>query len=397
MPAANLSREAFDAPDPWNVFGGGTPLAAFRSEPFSTGMPSSWKQVRQKASGMKRIGEILVDAGVISTRIRDRVLEHQRWKGVSFGTALLEVGVLSEKLLLRALSVQTSAPGASAADLASIPPEILALVSRRIVERYSVIPFRKAGRELHLAMAQPNDNPAIRTVARLTGCTVVPNVAIAARVVLAIEKHYGVSAAPHFTALAKVLDEMPAEAAAEAPATPAPPVRPDPTPATEATQAPLPWSELILALSEARDLDQVATELVDVLKEPLGPIAIFLVHGDAVDLWRSHPAPAAPPPGLSIPLSASSLFASLREGGAAFAGPCPDTRANRQIVASVGGCLPGSVVVVPVTLCERTVLYVVARPDGGCPPLHQSDLGKLANITSTALEYLEARRRLLSL
>lgn len=393
---ARLPREAFVATDPWNVHGGGTPLAVALSEPLTTGMPSSWKPERQEPSGMKRIGEILVGAGVISARTRDRVLEHQRWNGVSFGTALLEVGALSEKLLLRALSVQTSAPGASAADLASIPPEILALVKPRIVERFSVLPFRKSGRTLHLAMAQPNDNPAIRTVARLTGCTVVPHVAIAARVVLAIEKHYGVAAAPHFKALAKVLDEMPAEAPEAAPA---PLVPQDPAPAAAAPSAPLPWPELTLALSEARDLDQIATLLLDALKEPLGPVALFLVNGNGeeVELWRTSPVPAVPAPVLSIPLSASSLFAPLREGGDLFAGPCPDTRANRQILASVGGRLPGSVVVIPATLRDRTVFYLVARPDGGGPPLDRSVLGRLAKVTATALECLEVRRRLLSL
>lgn len=399
MLEARSHREAFVAPDAWNVFGGGTPTAAVRSVPLTTGMPSSWKPNRREPAGMKRIGEILVGAGVISDKTRDRVLEYQHWKRVSFGTALLEVGAVSEKLLLRALSVQTSAPGASAADLESIPPDILAMVKPRIVERFHVIPFRKSGRTLHLAMAQPNDNPAIRTIARLAGCTIVPHVAIAARVVLAIEKHYGVPAAPHFKALAKVLDEVSAavpEAAPEAPAPP--PDLPDSLPRIqEPPLSPLPWPELTRALCEARDADQIASALLSALQGTIGPAALFLVRGDDVNLWRSLPAAAALARGLSIPFSGRSLFSSLRDTAEVFAGPCPDTWPNRQILASIGGGIPGTVVVIPVNMRERTVLYIVGRPGRGDPPLDNSTLGRLANITATALASLALRRRLLSL
>ena len=129
--------------------------------------------------------------------------------------------------------------------------------------------------------------------------------------------------------------------------------------------APLPWPELTRALSEARDSDQIATVLLDILKETLGPVALFLVRGDDVHLWRTWTASPALARGLLIPFSGNSLFASLRNTGDVFAGPCPDTRANRQILASVGGRLPGNIVVVPVAMRERTVLYIVGRPGRG--------------------------------
>ena len=154
MRGASRRREAPAVPDPWNVFGGGDPPPVARFEPRATAPARSAPPARPEPSGRKPIGEILVGAGVISIETRNRVLEYQEWNHVTFGTALLESGELSEQLLLRALSVQFSVPGASAADLESIPADILAMVKSRVAERLSVIPFRKAGRTLHVAMAR---------------------------------------------------------------------------------------------------------------------------------------------------------------------------------------------------------------------------------------------------
>lgn len=391
-------REGAATPDSWNVYGGGTPSAAARFVPVAMAPATSGRPDWREPTARKPIGEILVGAGVISIETRDRVLEYQEWNRVSFGTALLESGELSERLLLRALSVQFSVPGASAADLEAIPPEILALVKRRIAERYSVIPFRKVGRTLHLAMTRPNDEPAIRSIALLTGLTVVPHVAIAVRVAMAIEKHYGVPAAAHFQSLARVLAEKPAAAPVEPAAPRAAPVFPKAAPEPEAPRppAPLPWQQLTEALCEVRNPDQVALALLDFLKETVGPAALYRVRGEDVVLWKAWPA-QAPAQGLSVPFSADSLFATLRHERKAFEGPCPETRANRQILASVGGRCPGNVVVVPVLLNERAVLYIVGRPDGESPPLDRPSLGRLAKLAATALGLAALHRRLLSL
>ncbi|MFN7989500.1 MAG: hypothetical protein U0529_18635 [Thermoanaerobaculia bacterium] len=405
--AGHHHREPVSPPDPWNVFHGGTSRTAAPGGPLLPDATARGNPERPQPSGTKRIGEILVGAGVISVETRDRVLEDQGWNRVSFGTALLESGALSEQLLLRALSVQFSVPGASAADLASIPTEILALVKRRVAERLSVVPFRKVGRTLHVAMARPNDRTAIRSLGLLTGCTVVPHVAIAFRVSLAIERHYGVPAAPHFKALARRLDERPAPppgVAAAAQAAPAPqalvPTAPVPAPVaapapTPTPAAPAPWTQLTESLSEARNPDHVALVLLDFLKETVGPSALFLVHGDDAILWRTWPA-SAQALRLSIPLSARSLLASLRNARDVFTGPCPDTEANRQILASVGERFPGDVVVLPVNLNERTFLYVVCRSPRGGPSIDRASLRRLARIASTALGLVALHRRLRS-
>jgi type IV pilus assembly protein PilB len=155
---------------------------------------------------MKRIGEILVDANAITEKARDQVLVFMKENGVTFGTATLEIGVLPEALLVRALSVQTSSPPACPGDLASIPPEIIQLVPGDLATKYSVIPFRKVGRTLHLAMTRPWDNRAAADIEFRTGLSVSRYVAVTARIVVALEKYYGVLASLRHRSLVARLD-----------------------------------------------------------------------------------------------------------------------------------------------------------------------------------------------
>ena len=388
------------AADPWNVYGGGTPSTPSAVRPLPAGREALAIAERKDTTPVGRIGEILVGAGVISVETRDRVLEYQEWNHVSFGTALLESGALPEQLFLRALSVQFSVPAASAADLESIPSKVLTLVKRRVADRCSVVPIRKVGRTLHLAMVRPNDKVAIRSVALLTGLTVVPHVAIAFRLALALEKHYGIPAAAHFKAVGEALDAGSrvvrageTRAARTAPA----PSRPDPAspPPVPRRSSSVPWTKLTEELAEARSPDDLARALLDFLGRAAGPSALYSRRGHEAVLWRSGAVPS-PSHGRAIPLSASSLLAMLCDSGDVYAGPCPGTDADRQLLAAIGERFPGDLFVVPVNLNGRTHLFVVGKSDKAAPPLEKASLRRLSRIASTALGLVALHGRLRS-
>ena len=401
MPAGKLHPPTLTVADPWNVFGGGTPSTAGSVQPLADVVPAPGLREARSSSSMQRIGEILVGAGVITVETRNRVLEYQEWNHVSFGTALLESGALPEPLFLRALAVQYSVPAASAADLESIPPEVLALVKRRVADRSSVVPLRKVGRTLHLAMVRPNDQVAIRSVSLLTGLTVVPHVAIAFRLALAIEKHYGIPAAAHYRAVAEALDARSRAAgrSGEAGDAKTGPIAPRPSPETRSPapppSAPVPWGRLIESLAGARSPDDLARALLDYLREAAGPSALYLRRGDEAVLWRAWPA-AGLSPDRPIPFSERSLLATLRDSNDLFTGPCPDTAADRRLLAAVGERFPADLFVLPVNLNGRTLLYVVGRSERGAPPLERAALRRLARIASTALGLVALHGRLRS-
>ena len=102
----------------------------------------------------RRIGEILVQAGVLSEDgLRTALAEQQRWGG-HLGRILVDMRLVSEEVLVKALSAQLNFPIIDL-DRVEIPEDVLRLVSPDTAEESSVIPVRLDGKFLDVAMADP--------------------------------------------------------------------------------------------------------------------------------------------------------------------------------------------------------------------------------------------------
>lgn len=67
-------------------------------------------EVLRKHGGNMRLGEVLLEQGFISLNDLERALELQRERGLKVGEALIELGVLSERGLLKCLAQQAGVP-----------------------------------------------------------------------------------------------------------------------------------------------------------------------------------------------------------------------------------------------------------------------------------------------
>jgi hypothetical protein len=132
--------------------------------------------------------------------------------------------------MLRALSAQRQAPPAGVDDLADIRPDILRLVPAKLAARLFVIPFRRVGRNIALAMRDPSDLPAVDEISFLTGLPMTPHVALEVRVMQALERYYRVEVDQRFLELAAKLDRARAQSGASPAAPPRPPSATMPTP-----------------------------------------------------------------------------------------------------------------------------------------------------------------------
>jgi hypothetical protein len=137
-----------------------------------------------------RIGDLLIAAGLATEEQRSRAALIQRRETGRFGTALLEAGV-PEPAIAWALSVQFDVAWAAASELEEIRADVLKLLPARLAQRHGVIPFRREGRTLALAMKNPRDIPALDEVSQISGFSVRPFVALEARVDAALAAHYG--------------------------------------------------------------------------------------------------------------------------------------------------------------------------------------------------------------
>jgi len=140
----------------------------------------------------KRLGDLLLEANLID-EIQLRVaLQEQASTGERLGSALVHLGFIDEAVLAAFLSKQTNLPCVNIHGL-HVPEDILALVPRYTAMEHSVIPIRRSGDLLYLAMADPFDKMALDTIERLTGLTVMPLIAPEFRLRKSLKKFYGVS------------------------------------------------------------------------------------------------------------------------------------------------------------------------------------------------------------
>ena len=103
------------------------------------------------APKLTRLGDLLVAGGLISPKQLEEALSYQKAKGGRLGICLIKLGYLSEDILH---SVLTRQCGISLVDLSvvDIEAEVVKLLPRECVVRYSVMPVKKHGNVLSVAM-----------------------------------------------------------------------------------------------------------------------------------------------------------------------------------------------------------------------------------------------------
>lgn len=154
----------------------------------------------------KRLGDILIAAGLITEEQLEEALAKQKGSGKRLGTVLQDEGYITELEMIEALQMQL---GIEFIDLnkINIPTELAQVVPANIAKQYQVVPVRIIRDELYLAMADPLNFYALEEVRKTTHKKIVPMIAMANSVDRAIQVLYGNEGA------AKAIEEMKREAA----------------------------------------------------------------------------------------------------------------------------------------------------------------------------------------
>lgn len=121
-----------------------------------------------------RLGEILVNKGIITQQQLSAVLRLQNENGGRLGDLIVQKGMATERQVMEALSFQL---GVSLIDTRTtkIDPKAVALISEELAKRFVMIPVKTDDRgRLILAMADPLNLIAIDEVELRTGMSVVP-------------------------------------------------------------------------------------------------------------------------------------------------------------------------------------------------------------------------------
>ncbi len=144
-----------------------------------------------KNDRIRRLGELLIEAGSISDRQLNAALNEQRKWGGRLGGILVEMGFLEEKAMMHVLARQL---GLSTVDLESVDVSVQVTQHLKIdlAERYGVFPLRfdTQSNVLAIATADPTNADAVQELEFATGAKIAQEVASASAIDRAIRKYY---------------------------------------------------------------------------------------------------------------------------------------------------------------------------------------------------------------
>ncbi|MFH1776396.1 MAG: ATPase, T2SS/T4P/T4SS family [Candidatus Omnitrophota bacterium] len=143
---------------------------------------------------IKRLGDVLVEQGLISSEQLKLVLEEQRQSGhrEMIGHILVDKGWITPEQLNMAVASQS---GTTKVDIVNyvIEPDILKLVPEQFAHDYKVVPLFRIENTLTVAMADPSNIYVIDALQRQTNCSIEPTIASEMEILRVIDRFYGIS------------------------------------------------------------------------------------------------------------------------------------------------------------------------------------------------------------
>ena len=115
-----------------------------------------------------RLGESLVEAGLINTAQLEEALARKTTTGERIGEALVALGYITERDLVRTLAKDADIPFLESNEL-RVDPAVVSLVTAAAAKANNLVPLRADGRALVVAMSNPFDIGVIRSLERSSG------------------------------------------------------------------------------------------------------------------------------------------------------------------------------------------------------------------------------------
>ena len=139
---------------------------------------------------IERIGDLLVREGLITREQLARALEEQRQSGTRVGYNLIKLGFIEENELTKMLARQYKMP---AIDLArfEVDPKIAKMIPTDLAVKNLVIPLKRDGRTLTIAMADPTNLGVLEDLKFITRYDIFPVIAGEFTLRNVIDKMYG--------------------------------------------------------------------------------------------------------------------------------------------------------------------------------------------------------------
>jgi type IV pilus assembly protein PilB len=160
-----------------------------------------------KASAQERIGDLLFREGLISAEQLAKALQEQKQNGTRVGYNLIKLGFIQEVELTKALAKQHKMP---AVDLSrfEVDPKVAKMIPADLAQKNLVIPLKRDGRTLTVAMADPSNLGVLEDLKFITRYDIFPVIAGEFTLRSLIEKVYGAAEDSQMASLMDTINEL---------------------------------------------------------------------------------------------------------------------------------------------------------------------------------------------
>jgi hypothetical protein len=346
-----------------------------------------------------RIGEFLLNSGLIERAQLDEAIEHQCIFGGKLGTCLIELDFIDEWQFAQLLSKYHNLDYIEPHELMNIPQQILDILPKRVAIDNQAVPYRINNNRLFVAISEASDPRTIERLAKASGHIIIPLSIPEIRLKLALHKHYAMTLPTRYESLAACLDARqdcrkkipkprrilqtgkylaPVPVRASAPSkrtavktvkanldTSAWPLLGDQeqqdeqielTPASvcETRDPTTDKNDFLKRLANIRNREDLADALIDYLAGTFASCALWIVRDQKIHGWKSNRNKNAEFEHLSLDLDHQSLLGTAVLFRQAQLAPLDSFSGNAQLV-SFFGASPAQGLAIPLAVGQRIV------------------------------------------
>ena len=341
-----------------------------------------------------KLGEILVQLGILTPGQVGSILHEQGRSGARFGTQAILKKLAQPDQISEALSRQQAIPAALDRHFDRAMPSVLGLLKPNLALRFRAIPLVLAtgsAKRVLVAMTDPHDMHTVDDVAFALGAQIDPMIAAEYSLAQNLQRFYRLT-----LDLASTTTPAPTriQVPLEKPLSPSPspePIVAAPPADSLASPPPVALEDALHRLSVTGHRDQVMDILLDYMLPHFGCGLVLRAKADQLGVWRGYceGMDNQAIESIHFPLAASPAFLTPYTQHHPFIGPPPSEAApfHSELAQRFGGAPPSEIIVVPILVGSRvaSVVYGHGRNGGPLSPRAVHDLQAMASGVGNAL------------
>ncbi len=145
--------------------------------------------VRLTRMSQKKLGELLMEEGILGKEKLEEALRQQQGSGEMLGEVLIRLGIVTERDIAKTVATQFALPYLAVSQY-FIPKDVLKVLPLQTLVEHQCVPIDRIGKLLLLAICSPVDPQVLEGMEKTAGCEICLYVSTASEIEGALDTHF---------------------------------------------------------------------------------------------------------------------------------------------------------------------------------------------------------------